>query len=256
MSQYFKWTYFGIIFSLCSCAHVAEKPRAKPRDIARLQANIEARSIASGSGAVTLKTPRRSVSASGILVVDWPRGLRLEVQNPLGGTVAFLVMDETEFWSYTEEEGVAWRGKVNAPHSRRFLPLPLAPQDFFRALLARPALDEASLGPKDHTLVLQRNGRRETISWDPVNDQVLRWRLEGEEGAYVDAEYGDYFLKSGQAFPRKVRLSYFQKGSEKFRLSWHWHDLETYLPAISNPFSIPPSWAREIATKNAAEARE
>jgi hypothetical protein len=187
-------------------------------------------------------------------VVDWPNGLRLEVQNPLGGTVAFVVIDQTDFWSYSEEEGIAWRGRVNAESSRRFLPIPLVPQDFFRALLARPDLEGVQPGKKEFSLDLSLKGKQQTMIWDPMNDQLTLWRIEAKgKEAYVEAEYSDYFLKSGQGFPRRVRLSYFQNGKENFRLVWQWHDLETYLPAISNPFSIPPAWAEGITTKEATD---
>lgn len=223
------------------------------RGLARLTAVAAQRERASGTGAVSWKTARRSIAATGVLVLDWPRALRLEVQDPLGGMVAFLILREGEFWSYTEEQGMAVTGDLDDKRAREVLPLPLTTRDYLRVLLAKPPLDEveAEYGKRPNTLTFENEERSDFLEWDTVSDQPRLWRMlrKDKTGSYIEAVYSDYVVKAGIPYPSKVRITLVEGGREKLRLSWQWNDLETYIPKISDVFEIPPAWAKNVRTR-------
>ncbi len=226
----------------------------KEHSLQRLTESARSREKASGSGSVVWKTAKRNIGASGILVVDWPDKMRFEVQDPLGGMVAFLVFSGDEFWSYREEAAVAHRGKFSKNTKwRQILPLPLSAQDYLRILLARPPVEKASieyLSTKSRAkLTYPGSARMDYLAWSRLRDEPSLWRLKWGNGDQIEARYEDYKVVSGKYYPMKVRVRYIRRGKERLTLIWRWKDMEAYLPKVGRLFAVPPKWGKRIRTR-------
>lgn len=245
----------SIALLLNACANAPKRKVGPGNDLSlqRLTESANARTKASGVGSVVWKSGKRSIGAKGVMVIEWPSRLRLEVQDPLGGMLAFLVMNDQQFWSYREEQGVAYTGNFSAKDWARVLPLPLNANDSLRILLARPPLDEGEveyLGVENRIRLSYPNSRREDLlAWDPALEQPLLWQIKWPNGATVDAQYDDYKSFGSQKYPTKIHVRYASGGIERLTLIWRWRDLETYLPKVGGLFEIPPDWGKGVRTR-------
>lgn len=223
----------------------------------RLEKSSERRTRASGSGAVAWRNAKRNIGASGILILEQPGSMRLEVQDPMGGTIAFLVFRDGKFWYYTEERGHAWQGSETTPRFRQALPMPLRGEDFVRLLLASPNWG-GELRQRGQNQV-EQNGleakRSDFFTLDPATEELRSWRIEYSGGHTIEATYSEYNPRAGILYPNRVEIRWNQGETERTRITWIWHDIATYLPKIGEVFAIPPTWAENVKTKalNAGE---
>ena len=186
-------------------------------------------------------------------MIDWPDRMRMEVQDPLGGMVALLVLNGDDFWTYNEEEGVAWIGDMTQPKVNRVLPLPLNSEQYLRILLARPKLEEAEVKytkePNSAWLGYPGKSRRDFLRWDPTNEQPMLWRIEFGKWYYIEVKYSDYKDRAGVPYPTKIQIRYVKQDRTRLILVWRWQELRTFLPRISDVFEIPPRWGTEVETR-------
>lgn len=217
----------------------------------RVLDNTEARVVASGSGNFSFRSPKRNVSAAGILVVSWPGSYRLELQDPLGGMVGLLVVHAGQYWAYVDSRGRPLRGAVGDVGARKAFLLPVLPDDLARLLLAKPNFAQAEFSytgarPGGVLRYAEFPGRSDRIFWDSASEQLSEWHLDLRQGARVEAKYSNYRARSGINFPHRVELHWFRGQENLLTLVWTWSDLETYIPQSSNLFQIPPAWAETL----------
>lgn len=243
-----------ISFLFIGCAttggRVAQDSNLGP-ELPRLRANSDKRILASGTGNVAWRSPKRSIAAAGVLAIEFPTRLRLEVQDPVGGMIALLVLNDGKFWSYLEEKGEAVTGATTDPGFRSLVPLPLGADDLVRVLLAKPhlPLDRWTYASSHSGKIVREDGRVDFFDWDPSQEQLRQWRLDLGKGQFVRADYSDYRIRGGIAYPQRIELRWLEGERERFRLVWTWSDLATYLPQVSNIFAVPPAWGENVRTR-------
>lgn len=245
----------SVILHGCASTPKAVIGPGKDLSLQRLVTAGKKRTKASGAGSVVWKSKARNIGARGVLILDWPSRLRLEVQDPLGGMVAFLVIAEDEFWSYREEAGIAWRGSIGASESKRLLPIPMSGEDYLRVLLARPPVEAAQVkyvsnqSNSAQLTYAEFPERVDYLEWDLANEEPVRWILEWKDTRKVEVFYSDYRPVAGTRFPGKISILYSVGDIERLQLIWRWSDLEAYLPKVGDLFTIPPSWGEAIRTR-------
>ena len=242
------------LFAGCATSGTGTGPPAQDEQLERVREMAERRERGAGTGSVSWKTRRRNVSANGVMLLDWDgRKLRLEVQDPIGGMIALIVLDDDRFWSYVEEEGEAVTGPMDHPDVRKVLPLPLSTEDYLRVLLARPRFADLDFkyGKKPNSALLHYPGdeRRDYVEWDPATEQPLRWHIRWRNRRYIEVEYSDYEPVLGVPFPNTIRIHYAYGRRSILRMTWRWRGLEGYIPEGSQAFRIPPKWAGEVRTR-------
>ncbi|HEY8278871.1 MAG TPA: hypothetical protein VIH99_04565 [Bdellovibrionota bacterium] len=185
-----------------------------------------------------------------ILMAEWPDKFRFELQDPLGGTLALLVLNGEQFWLYQRERPEVLTGHIL---KLQFSPFPFsAAKDAAGIVLAHPPFEiDRSISPvhpevelTEGRAVAHLNTIRQTATWD--GDFQLTGYALTIEGTSLDgrvineAKYEDYEFKSGSHFPTKMRVS---GGSavvgKKQEATIVWKDWELSVPNEKKLFQIP-----------------
>lgn len=179
----------------------------------------------------------RSATIPAVLLVEWPNKIRLELQDPVGGTLGLLVIQGENFWLYQAKHPEILTG----PWKR--MPLGLMPalsgSDLVRVFLARPDTQRFERGEfSDRKVVVQEKGATETLVWSSDGDPE-EWRREGTGTQPVAAFYEDFEAKAGQKFPLKVRLEGPGPDGKLHRVQLQWKDWNAYVPKEKKLFEIP-----------------
>lgn len=174
----------------------------------------------SGSGSITWRGPGANAAAAGVLVLEWPDKLFLEVQDPLGARQALLIINGERFWWESAEETRAVTGRLNHSEVRRILPLPIQAADLVQALLARPEPGASGL------------------SWSRRESEPEEWKREDGRGGKAWVRYQAYEVRQGLRFPTEIRLE--AEGRARDTVVWRYTDWQPRLPRIDNVFQIPP----------------
>ncbi|NUM88795.1 MAG: hypothetical protein HUU37_06305 [Bdellovibrionales bacterium] len=191
-------------FLFTACATVSSRPGEPPRG----KTAESARSQFSGSGFLSWKAKDRNVAAPGALVVRHPDQLRLELNDPVGGTLALLVLDGGRFFWFSQDDPVNTSGDVRM--LQRLIPIPIEGRELVGALLAR------HLGDPSEMVTEIRGGLIQ-----------------------VKVEYEDYGMREGVSVPKVTRITLFRQGRPQSRLTWTWSEVRPQIPERENLFLIP-----------------
>ncbi len=171
---------------------------------------------------MTTRLDGKSVTVPAVLLALWPNQLRLELQDPVGGMLALVVVNGKEFWLYQRERPYILTGPLGKnPFS--LLPRGSA-EDLLRIFLARPPIRE------------QRSS--EKITWDEKMQEPLVWSRKEKRGA-LSASYEDYEFREGARYPTKLRLSSPGEDGRMQEVILVWKDWKPSVPSGQKLFQIP-----------------
>jgi hypothetical protein len=219
-----------------SCATV-ETRQDRLELLNRLEKNTERRTAVSGNLMVTSELNGQSVSVPAVLLASFPDKFRLEVQDPVGGLLALVVVNGENFWLFESER----KEILTGPLSR--IPFPLIPkgssEELVRYFLARPYMERVRKGDlSESRSVLRVQPSRETLEWDSVPEPVL-WKRELGGKTQIKAEYEDYEAKDGLRYPTKLRLTGLGHDGRQRQVLLVWKDWQPSVPDEQKLFQIP-----------------
>lgn len=206
----------------------------------RLEKNAAKRTAVSGTLLLTSELSGKSVTVPAVLLAQWPDKFRLEVQDPVGGLIALVVVNGGSYWLYEREKAEILTGSV------KNIPFPLIPkassEDLVRYFLARPYMDRVRRGELgDSRSVLREQAVRETVEWDNGPEPILWQRLSGDRILHK-VEYENYEAKEGLRFPAKMRLTGASGDGRLRQVLLIWKDWQVSVPSIPKMqmlFQIP-----------------
>ena len=189
---------------------------------AEMLKNGEKRTAISGELLLTTELEGKSVTIPAVLLASWPDKFRLELQDPVGGMLALVVVNGERFWLFEKER----KENLTGPLSR--IPFPLLPkggaEDLLRLFLARPDLGRGRKG--------------DTVEWDETLKEPLAWR-RAEGGRKSAAIYEDYEFRDGARYPTKLRLSGPTADGKSREVVLVWKDWQASVPDVQKLFQIP-----------------
>lgn|GEM_PF-4468633 len=226
----------GLSLFLLGCATVETK-QDRLDLLNRLEKNVAKRDSVSGNLMVTAELNGQSVSVPAVLLVSYPDKFRLEVQDPVGGLIALVVVNGEQFWLFERERNEILTGALSK------IPFPLIPkggsEDLVRYFLARPYIERVRRGEvRDSRSVLREQMLRETVEWSDVPEPVL-WKREVNGRTQIRAEYDDYEAKDGLRFPSKLRLTGVGNDGKLRQVLLVWKDWLASVPSEQKLFQIP-----------------
>ncbi|MFX6334777.1 hypothetical protein ABTF54_19125, partial [Acinetobacter baumannii] len=89
------------------------KPPVSPAFVDDLVRNVEKRSAVSGNLLATTDLDGHSVTTPAVLLVEYPDKVRLELQDPVGGILALLVVNGPKCWLYVHNRPEIFMGPVD-----------------------------------------------------------------------------------------------------------------------------------------------
>lgn len=210
----------------------------KSSSLVTVQKNSNQRSDASGTGSITWISKDKNVAAPAVLLVSWPDKLRLEIQDPIGGVLALLVINGENFWWYASDQKEILTGK--AGKMKEAVGIPFEAQDLVRAFLGRPGVEKwADAKLLGNSAKLETPLWEEELQWsDRLNEPTL-WRRVFKTGARVQVLFEDYNVRFGASYPSKVRIESLQKDRRDLTISWVWNDWQPRVPSEKKLFQIP-----------------
>ena len=231
----------ALLFLLSACASVPLGPSGEKTArifLSDLVKNSEKRSAVSGNLFVTTELGGRSVTMPAVLLVEFPDHLRLELQDPMGGIVALLVLNGPRAWLYMRDRPEIFTGPADK------LPLSLFPtssvEELVRVFLARPyaeRLNKAALS--DGKAVFREGGLLETLLWDGRVAEPEEWRRSRAGKGGLSALYEDYEFKAGLRYPTMIKLAGADSEGNQRRITLAWKDWDPSVPEEKKLFQIP-----------------
>lgn len=210
---------------------------SRRESIDALENNSVRRGAVSGNILFTTDHGGQSVTVPGVLLASFPDKFRLEIQDPVGGMLAIVVVNGERFWLYEQARAEILTGPLAS------IPFPLLPkgraEDLVRIFLARPFMNRVRQGEiEGGQSVFRSPPFRETVAWESNGEPTL-WRRENGGTLQFSAEYEDYEFRSGLRFPTKLSLNG-QGGDRKQRqVRLVWKDWEPSVPGDQKLFQIP-----------------
>jgi hypothetical protein len=208
-------------------------------------ANIEKRSQISGTLFVTARqgAENKEVTLPAVMLVQWPDKMRLEIQDPVGGTLALFVVNGPDFWFYDKQRPEILTGPLSKLPSS--LGVVSGGSEFVRAMLARPPLDQwknpvlenhtaTPFPPADLTKMLHAQ-----IKWSDRIREPEQWFMNKPDGGNDTFDYEDYQTHSGHSFPEKIRVTHVGGNGDLGTATFAWKDWQPFVPQEKNLFQIP-----------------
>ena len=176
-----------------------------------------ARNVMAGMVKFTLPDGKGATfSVPGVLILQWPDRMRLEVQDPLGGTLVLMVLRGDRFWLHQKTAKANLTGPVK---KLQLSYLPKAGSILWPELfLGKPSAKSSGLRFED--------------------GQLQEWR-DGSNSV----RYFDYEARQGVQYPTKLEF----KGPGE-SLTIKWEDWETVIKD-EKVFEIPPADQFGLPTK-------
>lgn len=176
------------------------------------------------------------MAAPGLVLAEWPDRLRLEVQDPLGGMLAVLVVDGAKFWWYASDQQEILMGPLE--RLGEAAGLPFTGKDLVRAFLARPEIERWSSGRMSDAHEAVSGDGKETLAWSDRLNEPLLWTRELPSRRIV-VHYEDYANRFGASLPEKVRLESVRGKDREHTISWVWRDWQPVVNNGKKLFQIP-----------------
>ncbi len=199
----------------------------------------------SGTGFISWKTKQENIAAPGVLILEAPDRLRLEVQDPAGGVHALLILNGTRFFWFSAKDPTNLVGPVS--RLRAITSVALSGEYLVRALSAN--ILPNGFRPIDNGWERGRGGVVEKVSETSAGD-LEEWSAENlENGWRVNASYEDYAVRFGVSVPQVIKVALFERGQFKSALTWKWTDLRFEGAADDKLLQIPSGRAFGKLTK-------
>lgn len=202
-----------------------------------LQKSVEARREASGSGSISWISKEKNIAAPAVLLVSWPDRLRLEIQDPLGGVLALLILNGDQFWWYASDQKEILSGK--AAKMREAMNLPFGSQDLIRAFLGRPDVAKWKGAAIGNSARLTGPDSEEYLAWSDRLNEPTEWRQVFSSGQKIHVSFEDYLIGFGASYPSKVRMESWRKDRRELTISWVWKDWQPQVSDEKKFFQIP-----------------
>lgn len=231
----------AILLLPASCASVPTQESSR-QGLESLLRNTELRSAVAGQVLLTSELEGRSVTAPAVLLVEWPGRLRLELQDPVGGLLALLVLNGGRFWLYESSRPEILTGPVEK------MPFGMIPR-FQGDLLVRLLLARPSAGPMRQgrivgdVLKFHEAEVTQALRWSGSAPEPEEWRLVLPGGHKAGAVYSGYEFKGGLRYPTRIRLESMAVGVPARRVLVHWKEWEAGAPKEKKLFEIPQQQA-------------
>lgn len=231
---------FLILSVLLSCSSQPVRTTLPlQQKLVKLREQAEQKRLLAGDGQIRWKDQKDNVRAGGLLFIKYPDRLRLEVQDPFGGTQAVLIMNGPDFFWYDARNERAWRGKVKDKRVQRFLTFPFISEDFVQAMLGQlPIPNDAK---QDIDFRLHWAEQAETFQAD-INEEY--WHLAFFERATskqtIRVEYRSFErIDAVGVVPMFTRVQLFQRDKEQARLDWRWSEVSSKISQPAELFTVP-----------------
>lgn len=228
-----------------ACATISTKsdPAAAKAELESVIKKAQTRQQISGTLFVTAKMGGKEVTGPAVMLVQWPDKVRLEIQDPVGSTLALLVVNGGDFWLYDKNRPEILTGAL----SRLPAGLGLVSQgkEFVRAFLARPPLEEwKDPVVEAHTAKPKEGSSQGTsgpvsVRWSDREREPEEWVQGHPNGTVSTFRYEDYVSRSGLSFPEKVTLSHTSAAGETEQAIFSWRDWQPFVPQEKMLFQIP-----------------
>lgn len=214
---------------MAACAHVTSVTNTPDQLTAEQKQEIltrqEKRTKVSGTGFVSFSMNGKSTAAPGVLLVEWPDRLRLEIQDPIGSILALLIVNGDSFWWENRETKEALTGKVNHPELEKLLPFPVNPKFLIPGIMGRPNLEDE-------------------INISAYWKEVIHWKLKND----ADVFFEDYAMRLGVQYPTVIRMLSGNKEEQK-KLEWQWKDWQPEQKIKEKNFQIPLEASKNLKLK-------
>jgi hypothetical protein len=223
----------GLIFVFSSCANL---PPIRGERSASFGFSKDWREEAGKrkvrSGTVFFEAKREGsqpIRAPGILIVQWPDSIRLELEDPIGGVQALFLSQGGRFWWYRADAPSIVTGPVaSLPET---LGLATSPAELVAAFLARPTPSGNGSG------LWQQTSRG---FWESGKDlleeeagQPLTWTRKGE----WKVTFSHWEAQGGLRWPKRTHIADLRPGEREWQVEWR--EWEGELPPSKNPFLFP-----------------
>lgn len=214
-------------------------PPTTKNPLQEVKNNSEKRLQIAGQGNISWKSKSRNIACLGTLLVNGLNQLRFELQDPLGGTLALLVIHDQEFWWYDAESKELLQGSVK--RLSKILGWGLEATELARVFLARPEFlaDPAMVIEKQDRVVQRHGDWLDEIIWSDRLWEPVQWNFSLANGDRAQVFFEDYSVQHGASVPLKIRIESLTLAGEPKSISWVWKD---YVPRVgANPgfFKIP-----------------
>jgi len=211
--------------------------QSRSQAISALEKNSSQRQAISGNLLITSEHNGSSVTLPAVLLAQYPDKFRLELQDPVGGLIALVVVNGDRFWLYQKE-----RKEINTGPVKK-IPFPLLPrssaEDLVRIFLAKPYIDRIIRSEiSDDRSIFEAANSRETVAWASNHEPIL-WTLEKKGKKQSSAIYEDYEMKSGIRFPTKLKISGVGEDGRYRSALLVWKDWDASVPSEQKLFQIP-----------------
>jgi outer membrane lipoprotein-sorting protein len=203
----------------------------------QLEESGKGREAMAGTILLTRTAEGRSVTAPGVLLVQWPDKLRLELQDPVGSLLGLLVVNGGRFFLYQHDRKENLTGPLSRLPGSAFGQL--GQEDLARIFLARPELEgfrgATVTGGKASATV---EGARQTLSWSGRH-LLEEWTQQSPEGPFSSAQFDSYEFREGALYPTRVRLRRSGGGLPEESMLIAWREWEPAVSRQKNLFEIP-----------------
>lgn len=227
---------FILSLGLAACTSLPAK-ESRFAELNALEKNVAKRMAVSGNLLITSELNGQSVTVPAVMIVAYPDKFRLEVQDPVGGLLALVVVNGDRFWLYERERPEILTGPLEK------IPFPLLPkgnaEELVRVFLARPPMNRLRRGEvQQGRAIFREQPLVETISWDG-NSEPLSWSQVVGGKPQSSAIYDDYEFRDGLRFPTKLRLDGVGADGKRRHALLIWKDWELSVPIREKLFQIP-----------------
>ncbi|MBI4237372.1 MAG: DUF4292 domain-containing protein [Deltaproteobacteria bacterium] len=142
-------------------------------------------------------------------VVAGMHRVRLDLFDPLAGSIGTLILNGKTVWWYAPMAGQAYRMPADAAHVERLLRIPLAPTDLANLLRGLPLGEDTTWvkWPAESAHVLRSPDQRMRLEFDPDSGMLRRCqRLGRGSRVELEVEYSEYRTVKGVALPHHVTI--------------------------------------------------
>lgn len=182
----------------------------------------------------------KQVTGPGVALVQAPDKFRLEVQDPVGGTIGLLVVNGGQFWLYQSGEKEILTGPMARFPLSVALPFKGSGREIVQLFLACPPWsDWKDPDYGEHAIVATSERGVATVSWSDRLREPELWRTEYRDGSVSEVLYENYTTRAGQTFPGKVAIHWTPKQGENLRTVVDWRDWQPSVREEKKLFQIP-----------------
>ena len=200
-------------------------------------ANTQKRHNISGSVFVTTRINGQDMTAPGVMLVQWPNKIRLELEDAVGSTLGLVVVNDDRFWIYQKDQPEIITGPLSKIPGG--LGLLSRAGELIAGVLARPPLEHQGKPTfVEHGIEHRFPAGRRTVTWASASLEPSTYVEDGAE-AKTSFLYLDYEARAGVSFPKKIQVIREFPRRESETLTVVWRDWQPFVPEEKKLFQIP-----------------